>query len=139
MRPRIANDIPVFTDSNGDLGLSVASDIYGPAIYWDPAKDMRFGKRGSRADATSAWFGHAVNMALPTPAARQRTVQSPVTEATIFSIIPSTALPGPAQCQTSTTSWSGSIQTMFPPFPMAAKLEAGPLGHCFCFVFSHHR
>jgi hypothetical protein len=24
-----------------------ASDIYGPAIYWDPAKDMRFGKGGS--------------------------------------------------------------------------------------------
>jgi hypothetical protein len=69
---------------------------------------------------------------------RQLTVQSPVTEAIIFSIIPSTALPAPAQCQTSTTSWSGSIQTMFPPFPIAAKLEAGPLGHCFCFVLSHH-
>jgi hypothetical protein len=24
-----------------------ASDIYGPAIYWDPAKDMRFGKGGA--------------------------------------------------------------------------------------------
>jgi hypothetical protein len=24
-----------------------ASDTYGPAIYWDPAKDMRFGKGGS--------------------------------------------------------------------------------------------
>jgi hypothetical protein len=24
-----------------------ASDIYGPAIYWDPAKDMRFGRGGS--------------------------------------------------------------------------------------------
>jgi hypothetical protein len=24
-----------------------ASDVYGPAIYWDPAKDMRFGKGGA--------------------------------------------------------------------------------------------
>src|ERR1039457_51088 len=24
-----------------------ASDVYGPAIYWDPAKDMRFGKGGT--------------------------------------------------------------------------------------------
>jgi len=24
-----------------------ASDIYGPALYWDPAKDMRFGKGGA--------------------------------------------------------------------------------------------
>ena len=24
-----------------------ASDQYGPAIYWDPAKDMRFGKGGA--------------------------------------------------------------------------------------------
>ena len=24
-----------------------ASDKYGPAIYWDPAKDMRFGKGGT--------------------------------------------------------------------------------------------
>src|SRR6202035_3811061 len=24
-----------------------ASDQYGPAIYWDPAKDMRFGKGGT--------------------------------------------------------------------------------------------
>ena len=24
-----------------------ASDVYGPAIYWDPMKDMRFGKGGS--------------------------------------------------------------------------------------------
>jgi hypothetical protein len=24
-----------------------ASDIYGPAIYWDPAKDMRFGRGGA--------------------------------------------------------------------------------------------
>ena len=24
-----------------------ASDVYGPAIYWDPAKDLRFGKGGT--------------------------------------------------------------------------------------------
>ena len=24
-----------------------ASDVYGPAVYWDPAKDMRFGKGGA--------------------------------------------------------------------------------------------
>jgi len=24
------------------------------------------------------------------------------------------------------------------PLPSAAKLEAGPLGHCFRVVFSHH-
>ena len=24
-----------------------ASDVFGPAIYWDPGKDMRFGRGGA--------------------------------------------------------------------------------------------
>ena len=43
------------------------------------------------------------------------------------------------QCQTKTMSCSGSIQMVFEPLPIAAKLDAGALGHCFCLVFSHHR
>jgi hypothetical protein len=31
---------------NTDYLTFFASDIYGPAIYWDPTKDMRFGKGG---------------------------------------------------------------------------------------------
>lgn len=51
-----------------------------------------------------------------------------MTEATIFwIIIPSTALPDSYQCHTSTMSCAESIQTMFPPLPMAAKLDARPV------------
>ena len=53
-------------------------------------------------------------------------------------IIPSMAGPW-CQCHTNTMSWSGSIQMVFDPLPTAAKLDAGPLGHCFFCVFSHHR
>ena len=62
----------------------------------------------------------------------------PVTAPTIRCTMPSMASPW-CQCHTNTMSSSGSIQMVFPPLPMAAKLDAGPLGHCFCFVFSHHR
>src|SRR5665213_455545 len=70
--------------------------------------------------------------------ARSVSIQLPVTAAIKRCTMPSMDLVL-YQCQTNTISCSGSIHIVLPPWPMAAKAEAGPLGHCFCLVFSHQR
>ena len=64
-------------------------------------------------------------------------VYGSVTAARIRWIIPS--IDPWCQCHTKTISCSGSIQIVFEPLPIAAKLDAGALGHCRCLVFSHQR
>jgi len=51
----------------------------------------------------------------------------------------SLALRSRCQRQTTTRSWSGSIQIVFEPAPIAAKLLRGASGHCLPWVLSHQR